>query len=73
MKLLRHENAMNSTIASGATRFLQNGSVVFFQYNGGMSVKNELTLTDDAFMLHGRQLGSGFGYSVAVTDLNNDG
>lgn len=71
------EDEKNSTIVSGATRYNQSGAVVFLPfrrgYAPGSTSSNQLTLTDDSFMIVGTQLGSAFGYCVAAMDLNSDG
>uniref|UniRef100_A0A0K0DXE3 Integrin_alpha2 domain-containing protein n=1 Tax=Strongyloides stercoralis TaxID=6248 RepID=A0A0K0DXE3_STRER len=69
-----YEDKKNFTIVSGSTRHNQSGSVVFFPF---MSIQDqsyeEMLPTNDGFMLKGNQIGSGFGYSVEIVDLNNDG
>ncbi|VDN59548.1 unnamed protein product [Dracunculus medinensis] len=71
------EDDENSTIVSGATRYNQTGAVTFLPFRRshpfGSPESHHLTLTDDSFMLLGTQLGSSFGYSIEVNDLNNDG
>ncbi|CEF65392.1 Integrin alpha chain family and FG-GAP repeat and Integrin alpha beta-propellor repeat and Integrin alpha-2 domain-containing protein [Strongyloides ratti] len=69
-----YEDKKNFTIVSGSTRHNQSGSVVFFPF---MSIQDqsyeEMLPTNDGFMLKGKQIGSGFGYSIEIVDLNNDG
>lgn len=73
----RYEDSENTTIVAGATRYNQTGAVTFLPfrqgYKSGSQASHHLTLTEDSFMLKGTQLGSAFGYSLEVTDLNNDG
>ncbi|MFH4973715.1 hypothetical protein AB6A40_000424 [Gnathostoma spinigerum] len=72
-----YEDEDNSTIVSGATRYNQTGAVTFLPFRRGMSSRtvdpHQLSLTDDGFMLLGTRLGSAFGYSLEVLDINNDG
>ncbi|KAF7636363.1 Integrin_alpha2 domain-containing protein [Meloidogyne graminicola] len=70
-----HEDEKNFTIVSGATRFNQTGAVIFLPFRRNFHAEEgpNLGLLDDHFILSGRQLGSGFGSSLAVLDLNNDG
>ncbi|CAB3401569.1 unnamed protein product [Caenorhabditis bovis] len=66
-----YEDGKPITVVSGATRFGEHGAVLFlpFQQNPDSS----LTLTEDKFMLNGSAMGSAFGYSIEVVDLNADG
>uniref|UniRef100_A0A915NNY2 Integrin alpha-2 domain-containing protein n=1 Tax=Meloidogyne floridensis TaxID=298350 RepID=A0A915NNY2_9BILA len=70
-----HEDEKNFTVVSGATRFNQTGAVIFLPFRRNFHAEEgpNLGLLDDHFILSGRQLGSGFGSSLAVLDLNNDG
>jgi hypothetical protein len=54
---------------------MQAGAVMFLPFRKRSRPEEErlLGLDDDPFKLLGNQLGSGFGYSVEVLDLNNDG
>lgn len=64
------------TVVSGATRYEQMGAVVFLPFQKKYSsseTMNDLTLLDDHYMLTGTKLGSAFGYSIEVLDINNDG
>ncbi|KAI6239094.1 Integrin-alpha2 domain-containing protein [Aphelenchoides fujianensis] len=65
----------NFTVVSGATRYNQTGAVLFLPFRKKARPEEErlLGLDESGFRLSGRQLGSGFGYSVEVLDLNNDG
>uniref|UniRef100_A0A0N5AE12 Integrin_alpha2 domain-containing protein n=1 Tax=Syphacia muris TaxID=451379 RepID=A0A0N5AE12_9BILA len=67
-----YESAKNSTIAAGATRLYGNGAVIFLPLVLEFRSAVGLKLTEDSFILNGTRLGSGFGYSVATIDLNND-
>ncbi|EJD74571.1 hypothetical protein LOAG_18126 [Loa loa] len=71
------EDKDNTTIVAGATRYNQTGAVTFLPFRNGHSMNSQtshyLTLTEDSYMLQGSQLGSAFGYSIEVIDLNNDG
>ncbi|KAL7078661.1 hypothetical protein ACQ4LE_002530 [Meloidogyne hapla] len=70
-----HEDEKNFTVVSGATRFNQTGAVIFLPFRRNFHAEEgpNLGLLDDHYILSGRQLGSGFGSSLAVLDLNNDG
>lgn len=70
-----HEDEQNFTVVSGATRFNQTGAVIFlpFRRNFQAEEQRQLGLFEDKFLLIGRQLGSGFGSSLEVLDLNGDG
>ncbi|KAI6201755.1 FG-GAP repeat protein [Aphelenchoides besseyi] len=65
----------NFTVVSGATRYNQMGAVLFlpFRKKSRPEEERQLGLDESGFRLMGRQLGSGFGYSIEVVDLNNDG
>lgn len=62
-------------MVSGVTRFNQTGAVLFFPFrrNFHADEQRQLGLLDDRFHLIGHQLGSGFGSSLEVLDLNADG
>jgi hypothetical protein len=62
-------------VVSGVTRFNQTGAVLFFPFrrNFHADEQRQLGLLDDRFHLVGHQLGSGFGSSLEVLDLNADG
>ncbi|VDN07933.1 unnamed protein product [Thelazia callipaeda] len=72
-----YEDEENSTVVTGATRYNQTGAVTFLPFRSAQisasQISHHLTLTDDAYILTGSQLGSAFGYSLEVTDLNSDG
>ncbi|CAI5444358.1 unnamed protein product [Caenorhabditis angaria] len=63
--------AKKITVVSGATRFGEHGAVVFLPFFQDSSTK--LALNEDHFMINGTSMGSAFGYSIEVVDLNNDG
>lgn len=69
------ESRENFTVVSGATRYMQTGAVMFLPFRKRARAEEErlLGLDDEPFRLLGYQLGSGFGYSVEVLDLNKDG
>ncbi|GMT20838.1 hypothetical protein PFISCL1PPCAC_12135 [Pristionchus fissidentatus] len=67
-----HEDSERQSIVSGATRFGQHGAVVVMPFEKNVKSKR-LLMTEDQFIINGTQLGSGFGYSIEVIDLNNDG
>lgn len=74
----QNQNGMEGSpiqVVSGATRFNQTGAVLFlpFRRNSRAEEQRQLGLTEDRFLLSGRQLGSGFGSSLEVLDLNGDG
>ncbi|EYC38991.1 hypothetical protein Y032_0682g1489 [Ancylostoma ceylanicum] len=66
-----YEKGQRSTIVSGATRFGQHGAVIFLPFTKDRG--DLLTFTEDRFHINGTKMGSAFGYSVEVVDLNNDG
>lgn len=66
-----HESDKSMTVVSGATRLGEHGAVIFLPFLSDPSTR--LTFTEDAFMLNGTGMGSGFGYSIEVVDLNADG
>ncbi|GMR42590.1 hypothetical protein PMAYCL1PPCAC_12785, partial [Pristionchus mayeri] len=67
-----HEEGERQSIVSGATRYGQHGAVVVLPFEKNVKSKR-LLMTEDRFVINGTQLGSGFGYSIEVIDLNNDG
>ncbi|KAI6177257.1 FG-GAP repeat protein [Aphelenchoides bicaudatus] len=69
------ESRENFTIVSGATRYAQTGAAMFLPFRKRSRPEEErlLGLDDEPFKLLGYQLGSGFGYSIEVLDLNKDG
>jgi len=72
------DNGSNFTIVSGATRYNQTGAVLFLPFKKKSLPEEERVLgldlvADQNFHLQGAQLGSGFGYSIEVLDLNADG
>lgn len=66
-----HETDGSQTVVSGATRSGQHGAVLFLPFT--MDAGDHISLTEDRFVLNGTQMGSAFGYSLAVLDINNDG
>ena len=66
-----HEANGSQTIVSGATRSGQHGAVIFLPFT--WETGDHLSLTDDRFVLNGTKMGSAFGYSLAVLDINADG
>ncbi|CAD6185818.1 unnamed protein product [Caenorhabditis auriculariae] len=66
-----YEKGKPITVVSGATRLGEHGAVLFLPFHQDSNTK--LSFTEDRFMLNGTSMGSGFGYSIEVVDLNNDG
>lgn len=67
-----------STLVSGAPRFdgreTNTGAVFFLSFKHDGTDANRLTLLPNNFHLVGDAvLGSSFGYSIAVVDINQDG
>ncbi|CAI4226617.1 unnamed protein product [Auanema sp. JU1783] len=62
----------SQTIVSGATRSGQHGAVLFLPFNNE-DHSDTLGPVEDHFVLNGTKMGSAFGYSTAVLDINNDG
>ncbi|KAI3413533.1 hypothetical protein GPALN_011023 [Globodera pallida] len=69
------DGVANFTVVSGATRYNQTGAVVFLPFWRHVQAEGQrqLGLSEDSFLLAGRQLGSGFGSVVEVLDLDADG
>ncbi|CAJ0943125.1 unnamed protein product, partial [Mesorhabditis belari] len=67
-----YEKGQKLTIVSGATRHNQTGAVHFLPFNKENKNDHHLALNDEKFSLEGKSFGSGFGYSVAVVDLDGN-
>jgi len=67
----------DDVIISGAPRFNFTGGVVFYKRETQKKFKRGKTYVDYQLsrltMLHGLQVGSSYGYSLLVVDINNDG
>ncbi|CAO4370677.1 unnamed protein product [Caenorhabditis nigoni] len=66
-----YEDGKPITVVSGATRYGEHGAVIFLPFIQDSSSK--LTLNEDKFIINGTAMGSAFGYSIEVVDLNGDG
>ncbi|CAI2348463.1 unnamed protein product [Caenorhabditis sp. 36 PRJEB53466] len=66
-----YEKGKPITVVSGATRYGEHGAVIFLPFIQDSSSK--LTLSEDKFIINGTAMGSAFGYSIEVVDLNGDG
>ncbi|EGT33551.1 CBN-INA-1 protein [Caenorhabditis brenneri] len=66
-----YEDGKPITVVSGATRYGEHGAVIFLPFIQDSSSK--LTLNEDKYIINGTAMGSAFGYSIEVVDLNGDG
>lgn len=66
-----YEKGKPITVVSGATRYGEHGAIIFLPFIQDSSSK--LTLNEDKYIINGTAMGSAFGYSIEVVDLNGDG